>query len=191
MKRILITLFFLTVFHICGAPNLSSKQSHNFNERLFKDHNRLLTEKEFEKEFNKFVKHLGFKESTNDWTKTNGFSCIGEWQFSYSTLQYLGYGYITPSKFKKNPNIFPRDLQLKVLRELIAINDAYLVKYHEFIGTKINGIVITKSGLLAAIHLGGITSIRQFLVSHGKIDKADAYGTKISRYIKEFSSYNI
>lgn len=61
-------------------------------------------------------------------------------------------------------------------------------KYSKYLGRTINGIEITISGLVAGAHLKGIGGVRKFL--KGK-DNADAYGTKISEYIKKFGGYDL
>jgi hypothetical protein len=152
---------------------------------------KVKAEVEYGLEFECFINHLGLKESNNNWKIVSTSNCIGEWQFSYSTLEYLGYGHITPERFRDDPNIFPRYLQKQVLRTLMDINIGSLVPYEKYIGTSINHIKITKAGLLAGLHLGGIVSVKNFLTSHGVIDPKDLYGTKTSDYIREFGIYNL
>jgi hypothetical protein len=171
----------------CIAPNLSVIAVSEFKNRLVIEYKRVM----YEREFNRFINHLGFKESSNDWMSINSIGCIGEYQFAYITLKHLGYGHITPKLFKQDPNIFPLDLQQKVLKELINVNSIGLTQYNEYIGVTINGIVISKAGLIAASHLGGIGSVRLYLTSYGVIDKHDKYGTRISDYIREFSLYSL
>jgi len=74
---------------------------------------------------------------------------------------------------------------------LIKVNLMSLKKYEHYIGTTINGIKITRSGLLAGMHLGGLGSVKVFLLTNGKSDRHDINGTRISDYIKEFSTYKI
>jgi len=187
MKKLLITLTLLLFTIVSVAPSLSKVDRKDFNDRLWTEYLRI----QYEIEFDLFTDHLGYKESRNNWMIANSINCIGEWQFAYRTLKHLGYGHITPSKFKTDPSIFPRELQLVVLKELIKVNELELQPYVEYIGLTINGTIITKAGLLAGCHLGGIGSVRKYLTSFGVIDKKDAYGTKISDYIKEFSLYNL
>ena len=185
MKKILlITILCMSLFNNSDAPPLSSRIN---NDTYIK----VKTEFEYDQEFECFVNHLGLKESNNNWKVISTSNCIGEWQFSYPTLEEMGYGYITPEKFKNDPTIFPRDLQKQVLKTLLDNNMAVLVPYEKYIGTTINHIKITKAGLLAAMHLGGIVSVRNFLTSHGTIDFKDIYGTKTSDYIREFSVYKL
>lgn len=183
-KLIIIIIFWIFIYNICGGPTLSA--SHNADAIV-----KIRKDLDYKKNYMLFIDHLGHRESNNDWTSINSANCFGEWQFAYGTLKVLGYGDITPEKFKKNPNIFPRDLQLKVLEELIEINNLSLKPYNDYIGRTINHTHITKSGLLAGMHLGGIVAVRLYLTSNGTIDRADLNGTKISDYIREFNMYNL
>jgi hypothetical protein len=151
----------------------------------------LLKVKYQESEFSRFVNDLGARESGNNWQCVNRIGCFGEWQFHETTLNYLGYRKITLRKFKANPEIFPRELQLKALKTLIRVNLTILTDYEHFIGDSINGIVITKSGMIAASHLGGAGSLQKFLNSNGRINRKDIFGTSIFDYLKKFSSYDI
>jgi hypothetical protein len=187
MKKLLTMSILLLLTIISSAPTLSLIERNTFNDRLWIELNR----QRYEKEFTLFVNHLGYKESKNNWKVINSINCIGEFQFTYSTLKHLGYGHITPNKFKTDPSIFPRELQLKVLRELIKVNEMELIECNIYIGKIVNGAVITKAGLLGACHLGGFGSVYLYLTSNGIIDKRDIYGTKISDYVKEFNIYTI
>jgi len=80
---------------------------------------------------------------------------------------------------------------MKVLRNLIRVNLIHLTDYEHFIGDSINGILITKSGLIAASHLGGAGSVQKFLDSRGIINKKDVLGTSIIDYLKKFRSYDL
>ena len=171
----------------CIAPNLSAISVSELHNRLIIERQRIL----YEREFTRFINHLGYKESSNNWKIVNSIGCIGEYQFAYRTLKHLGYGHITPKRFKQDPDIFPLELQQKVLNELIYVNSIGLKPYEEYIGVSIKNNVITKAGLIAASHLGGLGSVKLYLTSFGVIDKRDKYGTKISDYIREFSLYSL
>lgn len=194
MKKLVILMIFLFASLICVAPSTDNNEEKR--ERMIHEYHYL----QYEKELHMFIDHLGFRESTNNWMVINDFNCLGEWQFTHSTLINLGYNDITPEEFKKDPNIFPRELQLEALKALITMNEISLNKritrndtsrYIDFIGKTINGIPITKGGLLAGMHLGGIGGIKLFIESNGKIDPQDGYNTKLSDYIKEFSIYEL
>jgi len=196
MKKLIVVLCLIGVSHICAAPDFSGEQKKKQIEMSL--YNFYLSE--YEKEFNEFMNHLGFKESGNNWMAINTFNYLGEFQFGKSALQRVGFGHITPEAFKKDPSIFPRELQIEALKSLVLCNEIDLnrkvsefsdVRYVDYIGQIINGIYITKGGLLAGMHLGGLGGIKIFLLSNGKVDAQDGYGTKVSDYIKEFSIYHL
>ena len=55
-----------------------------------------------------------------------------------------------------------------------------------FVGKKMNGVVITESGILAAAHLAGPGSVKKYLRSYGQNGFSDAFGTSIRYYMKKF-----
>lgn len=144
-----------------------------------------------ESEFTRFINDLGRRESGNNWMSVNCIGCFGEWQFAESTVQYLGYKHVTLRKFKKDPDIFPREMQRSVLESLIKVNLALLRKYECYIGDTIRGVVVTKSGMIAASHLGGARSLKLFLSSEGRINKTDVLGTSVCDYLKKFRYYDL
>lgn len=143
-----------------------------------------------EREFELFAHQLAYIESRDNDTVVNSIGAIGLYQFMPGTLKRLGYDNITVEAFKSNPDIFDRDEQYKALKSLISLNKVDLIPYYGFIGDTIKNIKITKAGLLAGIHLGGIGAVSLFLLSDGNMDKADINGTRISNYIKTFGIYD-
>jgi hypothetical protein len=187
MRKIFLTLLFVFISHISSAPNVD----FGLGMLKFKSLTEFITEKYHESELSRFINDLGYSESGNNWQCINQIGCFGEWQFDESTLKYLGYRKITLKKFMANPGIFPRELQLKALKTLIRVNLLILMDYEHFIGDSINGLVITKSGMIAASHLGGAGSLEKFLNSNGRINKKDVLGTSIYAYLKKFSYYDL
>jgi hypothetical protein len=187
MRRIILTLIFILISHICGAPSIGFRlQSEKFKsayEKIMKRHH--------ESELGRLITDLGYSESGNNWQSVNLIGCFGEWQFDESTLKYLGYRTITLKRFQADPDIFPRDLQMKALKNLIRVNLFLLNDYEHFIGDSINGVKITKSGMIAASHLGGAGSVQKFLSSRGSINRKDVLGTSILDYLKKFRSYDL
>ncbi len=187
MRKVLLTIFLIFIFHICTAPIIDSRLTtlkfKSVSENVKKDY--------YESEFSRFINDLGHRESGNNWLSVNRIGCFGEWQFSESTLRYLGYSKITLKKFKGNPAIFPKELQLKALKTLIGINLKYLADYEHFIGNSIKGVVITRAGMIAASHLGGAGSLQVFLNSNGTINRKDVLGTSIYDYLKKFDNYDL
>lgn len=187
MKKALLAGYFIFISLICSAPNIDFRlemlKVRSFSESVKK--------KYYESELSRFISDLGYRESGNNWLSVNQIGCFGEWQFDESTLKYLGFRTITLEKFIADPQIFPRELQLKALRTLMRVNRIHLMNYEHFIGDSINGVVITKSGMIAAAHLGGAGSMQKFLRSNGSINSKDVLGTSILDYLKKFRHYDL
>jgi len=179
-----------------NSSYLTTRSNHYFHEvfvlmRNELESNRIKRIKEAELE--RFLMDLGHAESRNNWKITNKYGYIGEWQIGYAARKQTGFGHISYRKFKKNPNIFPREDQKLSVQRLMYYNERILIRhkvYYQYLNGTINGIHISKSALLAASHLGGAGNVKKYLLSKGKKDFADAYGTKISDYLEKFSNYN-
>jgi hypothetical protein len=142
----------ILTFLTCAAPELSKEQKQDQKEIVL----FFLKRQAYKKEFTRFIDHLGFKESSNNWKAVNDIGCIGRFQFSPGTLLMLGYGNITPQQFKSDPQVFPPELQIRLLEALIKSNESQLTDFMIYIGKVINGVTITRAGLLAGAHLGGV-----------------------------------
>jgi len=66
-----------------------------------------------------------------------------------------------------------------------------LHNYECYIGDTIRGVVVTKSGMIAASHLGGAKSLKLYLLSDGRVNKADVLGTSVRDYLKKFRYYDL
>lgn len=184
-KTLMAILLMITVSPVALAPT-----SLPVSERI--DNYKFLLNKEMkQKQFELFVENLGLRESNNKWKIINPIGCIGKWQFSPGTLKQLGYGNITPGKFQRDSLIFPLDLQFKVLLTLFKFNETILKDYMNYIGMTVGGVLITKSGMLAAAHLGGAGSVQLYLRSDGRINNRDMNNTTIKNYLSEFGGYDI
>ncbi|MEZ5915132.1 MAG: hypothetical protein R3C42_05850 [Parvularculaceae bacterium] len=80
-------------------------------------------------------------------------------------------------------NVAVRRYHNRVAGYISALN---LLSYE---GQTINGIEITRSGLLAACHLLGCGTVRDYLEAPGSGTPADAYGTTIEEYLSLFANY--
>jgi hypothetical protein len=187
MRIVLLTIVLTFAFQICTAPVI------DYELKIFKIRSLLeyADERHHDLELSRFINDLGYRESENNWLSVNRIGCFGEWQFAEATLRILGLKKITLKKFKANPHIFPREMQLEALKELIKLNLNYLRNYEHFIGDTIKGVVITKSGMIAASHLGGAGTLIEFLNSNGKVNRKDIFGTSIYDYMKKFSAYEL
>ena len=131
-----------------------------------------------------FKEALAFKESQGKYGAVNTLGYLGKYQFGVSTLELLGI---------KNPRVF---LNSPALQEKAFLANSKRNKWvlrrdiKRFVGKKINGILITESGILASAHLAGPGNIKRYLRSYGVLGAKDAYGTDIPTYMRKFSSYD-
>lgn len=136
------------------------------------------------KSFVGFKEALAFKESGGDYFSVNTFGYLGKYQFGKETLKMIGIN--NPAKFLKSPM-----LQEKAFIANAARNKWILRRdIKNFVGKRINGVVVTESGILAAAHLAGPGSVKKYLRSYGLNNFADGYGTTIQQYMKRFSGYD-
>ena len=154
------------------------------DEKLRKEAEELRIKQYHEDELNRFLNDVGFRESGNRYDITNTWGYMGKYQFGKSTLKGLGFN-VTRKEFLNNPQ-----LQEEAMMALLLHNKEKLQPYIDtFDGQTINGMYISESGILAAAHLGGQGSVKRYF-KNGKVFK-DAYGTKITSYMKQFSGYDI
>ena len=110
---------------------------------------------------------------------------MGKYQFNLSTLKM--FKIYNGRKFLNNP-----ELQEKVFLMNIQRNKWILRKDIKwFVGSVINGLEITESGILAAAHLSGPGNVKKFLRENGKADLKDAFGTSISHYMNYFKNFDM
>ena len=137
-----------------------------------------------ESELDSFLDAIGHYESRNNYKAVNSLGYMGRYQFGRKTLKGLGYD-VSKTKFLNSPTI-----QEQAMMDLLEHNRYILRNYIDYWdGKKVNGRVITESGILAAAHLAGPTNVKKFF-RYGK-DFSDAYGTKLTKYLHTFSGYNI
>ena len=136
------------------------------------------------KGMDEFLFAVGHQESGNRYFIVNRYGYMGKYQFGKSTLKTLKIK-VTKDAFLNSP-----DLQEYAMQQNLLYNKKRLQKYiDKFDGKKVNGILITESGLLAAAHLGGAGSVRKWF-RNGKVKK-DGNGVKITTYMQRFSGYNL
>lgn len=155
------------------------------------------------KNFENFALALRIRESSNNYQAVNAYGFLGAYQFGLARLSDLGYterkpgvsGYANSSfqwrtGYSKEYFLSNPDFQDRVFKEhadnLITQIKAKLTDY---LGKQINGTEITLSGLVAGAHLAGVNGVSSYLKGH--YDNQDAFGTKVSSYIKAFANYNL
>ena len=138
----------------------------------------------FGKSFIGFKQALAFKESQIDYNCVNTLGYLGKYQFGRSTLKRFKIH--NTKQFLNNAS-----LQEEVFMALLSVNKWILRKeIKRTVGKRINGILITESGILAASHLAGAGNVKKYLRSWGKVNFKDAYGSNIEHYLKKFAGYD-
>jgi len=131
-----------------------------------------------------FKEALAFKESRGNYKIVNEYGYMGKYQFGKGTLKLIGI--YNPKLFLNSPELQEAAFYANASRnKWILIRDIA-----RFSGKRINGIEITKSGILAAAHLAGPGSVKKYLRSWGANSFSDAFGTTIGYYIKRFGGYD-
>jgi len=131
-----------------------------------------------------FLSKLGNFESGNDYKKENRYGYMGRYQFGRQALKQVNLD-VSKKEFLNSP-----ELQELAMNRLLSYNDSTLDRFiRKYEGKKIHGVVVTRSGVLAAAHLGGATSVKKWFRS-GKVFK-DANGTPITKYMEIFGGYSL
>ena len=131
-----------------------------------------------------FKEAIAFKESQGQYTVVNSLGYLGKYQFGASTLKLIGI--YNPSEFLNNPKLQEKAFLANAKRNKWVLRR----DIKRFVGHKVNGTVVTESGILAAAHLAGPGNVKRYLRSYGAIGFTDAFGTEIESYIRNFSSYD-
>jgi hypothetical protein len=135
--------------------------------------------------FSAFKEALAFKESQGKYRAVNTLGYLGKYQFGLTTLER--FKIYNSENFLMNP-----ELQEKAFLALCSVNKWILRKdILRKVGTTINGIKITESGILAAAHLSGAGNVKKYLRSNGSHNLSDAYGSTIQYYMQKFAGYNL
>ncbi|GAA3517660.1 peptidoglycan-binding protein LysM [Aquimarina addita] len=139
---------------------------------------------ELGKGYTGFKEALAFKESRKDYGIVNQFGYMGKYQFGIGTLALIGIK-------SKNTFLNSPELQERAFYANLSRNKWILRKDLKwFTGKRINGVLVTESGVLAAAHLAGPGAVKKYLRSGGVEGFADAFGTTIRYYMKRFAGYD-
>ena len=139
------------------------------------------------KDFVGFKEFLGFFESGSDYKKINRLGYLGKYQFGRSTLKVLRVKKI--NEFINIPELQEKAFLMNVMKNKWILRR----EIKRFTGKKLNNILITESGIIAAAHLSGPGNVKKYLRNYGddKFDLGDINGTKISDYMKTFKGYDL
>jgi hypothetical protein len=138
-------------------------------------------------ELEKFLHHIGQRESNNTLSVVNRYGMMGKYQFSPATLRNIVGDTVTPQQFLRNAELqdsvmvrYMRDNN-KRLRDLISRYD----------GTTFKGVRVTRSGILAAAHLAGPNGVRHYFATSDLYGRRDGNGTSVRDYLELFNGYNL
>jgi hypothetical protein len=158
---------------------LPSKDKDDYPE--LKKVNILFTEKRLIS----FKEAVAFKESQGKYRLVNSLGYMGKYQFGSKALRAIGIR--SDKEFLKDPA-----LQEKAFVALLSKNKWILRnEIEKYEGKIINGIEITESGILAAAHLGGAGSVKNFFKHKGNRHFRDAFGTSLKSYMRDFGGYDL
>jgi hypothetical protein len=120
----------------------------------------------------------GSGEDMATWSKSSK-DAPGKWS---GTFNIPGFPQIkTINDFAATPAAQKAVFDLHTSR---SDKDAEKAGLNDYIGEEVGGTTITKDGIRAMIHLGGVGGAQKFLESGGKYNPADANGTKLSDYAR-------
>ena len=120
---------------------------------------------------------LSARESGGNYGVVNSEGYGGKYQFGDERLKDYSNATgenITMQQFLANPA-----LQERVQAWHVGDIDKRLGSY---VGTEVNGKPMTRDGIRAMAHLGGVGGARQFIESGGKYNPADSNGTTLANY---------
>ena len=152
-----------------------------------------------------FGERMGILESDGNYTIVNGFGYLGKYQMGECALIDAGlytrddggcgsqdwsgswtgaYGVDSVDSY-----LTTADAQDYAFHRFTSANWAEIRRrgLDRYIGTYVNGNLITAAGLLAGAHLGGVGGIEAYLLSGGLEDRGDANGSRISTYMNLFN----
>lgn len=154
-------------------------------------------------------------ESNGKWNVANKYGYMGKYQIGKLALIDLGYDtawvnklqesiYMIPDTvFTKKDTIvrkfyyfdltmFPPKKQEEVIKKLLNKNERVYLKDHieKYVGKEIDGVRITKAGILSASFLG-FGYVAKFLSSNGKVNPSDANGHSIKDRMIHFENYEL
>ena len=157
-----------------------------------------------------FFEGIGQRESSGNYKARNKSGYLGKYQMGESALVDAGYyrkkvsswkdynndwsgtfigkdGVYSVQDFLNNPQA-----QENAVRAFSKAQWSYIkTEALKAEGKKINGIVMTQSGMLAGAHLVGHVELKAYLRSNGTYIPSDKNSVSIEEYIKKFSNYNV
>tara|TARA_Y200000002_G_scaffold357483_1_gene340056 strand:+ start:517 stop:1140 length:624 start_codon:yes stop_codon:yes gene_type:complete len=192
LKLISFTLLFFTIGTTPPPSNFNSFDEYNTtlikSTSIGYDFDKISYKIPYTvKDFVGFKEFLGYFESGSDYKKINRLGYLGKYQFGRSTLEVLRLKKI--NDFIDIPKLQEKAFLMNVMRNKWILRR----EINRFNGKKLNKILITESGIIAAAHLSGPGNVKKYLRNYGdeKFDLSDINGTKISDYLKTFKGFDL
>jgi len=186
MKKVIISVILAMVSLSLKAPPMRDGASETaYGMDMISEY---VQRKERERQFELFLERLAHSESSLDPTAHNRLGYIGMWQFGNAALQATGYGHVSAKTFIQDPSIWTYEMQREAMENLIAINTITLKDFiAEYDGKTYRGVLVTKSGIIAAAHLAGAGGVKKYLTVG--FNPRDKFGTSLTDYMIKFGGY--
>lgn len=134
-----------------------------------------------------FMKRLGRAEGLGSYSTVSRTGYLGLYQFHPKTLRSLGFN-VSTDQFLTNPAL--QDSAMIAYMRMNARELSSTIK--KFNGTTVNGVYITKAGILAGAHLMGSAGVLAFFYPERYAYKTvDGNGVHISQYMTKFAGYDL
>ena len=160
------------------------------------------------KSLEEWLEELAKRESSGRYDIVNSAGYLGKYQMGEMALADSGYYQKSSGKYNNDwsgsftgkDNVYSKenfltnhDAQENAIRNFKKKQWGYLQNNgsSKAIGTTINGIPITESGLLSGAHLVGHSDTGKYVNSNGKYIPKDGNGVSIEEYIKNFGGYDV
>lgn len=155
-----------------------------------------------------FLKALAQRESSLNPATTNPRGYVGLFQFGEAALQDVGlytgdgtskndwtgnwtgkFGVTSLDDFLANPDAQTHAVTVYHAQVWHTLRRVYGAE--TYLGSTLNGITITQSGLVAAAHLVGAGKVGDWLSSGGATNPKDGNGTRMVSYLSGFAGYTV
>lgn len=125
---------------------------------------------------------LARTESGGNYQADNGLGYFGKYQFGEARLKDLGLGAVfTMDQYRNDPQV-----QEWVFNKHVEDIDRFIADQglDKFYGQNVNGVPLTREGMIAVAHLGGKGGLQKFVTTGGKYNPSDAFGTSLTDYAR-------
>lgn len=160
------------------------------------------------KSLDEWLEEIGRRESSGNYSAVNYAGYLGKYQLGSDVLTDTGYYKANPNgktndwlgQFTGKDNVYSKEDFLKnhqaqenAMRENVKKQWKYLQGNGatKAVGSQINGIDITPSGLISGSHLVGQGETGKYINSNGKYIPKDGNGISIEEYLKKYGGYDV